>query len=185
MPDLEHEALTHPRSALGTVYCEPWQVHGTVVLVGDAAHAIVPFHGQGMNCALEDCLLLDRLIGAAHDLPAACREFEAQRRPDTDAIAQMALENYLEMRDSVREPRWQQQKSLALQLERRFPTRFIPRYSMVMFHSEIGYADALRRGAVQQQILDELVDHADDGQAGGELAARLVTQRLAPLPAQA
>jgi kynurenine 3-monooxygenase len=184
MPQLEADFRGHPRSSLGTVYCEPWQRHGRVLLLGDAAHAIVPFHGQGMNCALEDALLFDSLLGARDDLPAACAAFEAQRRADTDAIAQMALENYLEMRDSVREPRWQQQKALALQLEQRFPQRFVPRYSMVMFHAEIGYADALHRGAVQQEILDELCP-GGDGAIDWELAARLVNQRLAPLPAPA
>ncbi|MEO7773633.1 MAG: NAD(P)/FAD-dependent oxidoreductase [Steroidobacteraceae bacterium] len=182
MPQLEAEALAHPPSSLGTVYCEPWQAPGRVLLLGDAAHAIVPFHGQGMNCALEDCLLFDELLGTGNDFAAAAAQFEERRRPDTDAIAQMALENYLEMRDSVRDPLWQRRKALALELEQRFPARFIPRYSMVMFHAEIGYADALRRGAVQQAILEELTtgDAID-----WTRAARLVTERLAPVSAPA
>jgi kynurenine 3-monooxygenase len=189
MPQLEHESLAHPRGSLGTVYCEPWQLQGRVLLIGDAAHAIVPFHGQGMNCALEDCLLFDTLLqatlAAGGDMALACSAFESQRRPDTDAIAQMALENYLEMRDSVREPQWQQQKALALELERRFPERFVPRYSMVMFHTEIGYAEALARGALQQRILDQLTADSSGGATDWALAARLVTQTLAPLPAPA
>jgi kynurenine 3-monooxygenase len=189
LPQLEQESRAHPRGALGTVYCEPWQLQGRVLLIGDAAHAIVPFHGQGMNCALEDCLLFDALLQetlvAGGSVAQACAAFEARRRPDTDAIAQMALENYLEMRDSVRDPRWQQQKTLALELERRFPERFVPRYSMVMFHAEIGYADALTRGATQQRILDELTAGSSSGEPDWALAARLVTQALAPLPAPA
>jgi len=162
IPDLREQFATNPQSRLGTLYCGRWQVDGRVLLLGDAAHAIVPFHGQGLNCGFEDCRLLDRLLRTrpASDVcerAALFRQFESERRPDTSAIAAMALENYQEMRDTVRSPQFARRQALAAALERRFPGRFIPRYSMVMFHPEIGYAEAQRRGAAQQRVLDALV----------------------------
>ena len=155
LPDLEAQFRAHPQGRLATVYCEPWHCGERMLLIGDAAHAIVPFHGQGMNCAFEDCRELDALLA---DDPEgdAFERFSRLRKPDADAIATMALENYDEMRDSVREPRFQLQKSLSLELERRHPGRFIPRYSMVMFHDEIRYSTAYARGLLQQRILDAL-----------------------------
>jgi kynurenine 3-monooxygenase len=163
IPDLAQQFAAHPQSRLGTLYCEHWQAEGRVLLLGDAAHAIVPFHGQGLNCGFEDCRLLDELLGSAAarditDYSGIFLRFERERRPDTDAIAAMALENYQEMRDTVRSPLYAQRQALAMQLAQQFPGRFIPRYSMVMFHPEIGYAEAQRRGAAQQQVLDALLD---------------------------
>jgi kynurenine 3-monooxygenase len=163
IPDLAQQFAAHPQSRLGTLYCEHWQAEGRVLLLGDAAHAIVPFHGQGLNCGFEDCRLLDELLGSAAarditDYSGIFLRFERERRPDTDAIAAMALENYQEMRDTVRSPLYAQRQALAVQLAQQFPGRFIPRYSMVMFHPEIGYAEAQRRGAAQQQVLDALLD---------------------------
>ena len=159
---------------LGTVYCEPWHVGDKVLLLGDAAHAIVPFHGQGMNCAFEDVAVLETLLAANDDFGAVFAAFARTRRSDTDAIAQMALENYLEMRDGVLDPLFQRRKALGERLEREFPDRFIPRYSMVMFHPGIGYAEALRRGAVQQEILAAL-------DAGAADARALIEARLPPI----
>jgi kynurenine 3-monooxygenase len=162
MPDLTRQFFAHPQSRLGTLHCDRWQVDGRILLLGDAAHAIVPFHGQGLNCGFEDCRLLDQLLvtGVASDPDARAAlfaRFERERRPDTDAIATMALENYQEMRDTVRSPLFVRRQALASELERRFPERFIPRYSMVMFHPEIPYAEAQRRGAAQQRVLDALL----------------------------
>ncbi|MBV8783924.1 MAG: FAD-dependent monooxygenase [Gammaproteobacteria bacterium] len=180
MPDLLAEFARHPQGALGTVHTLPWHAGGDVLLLGDAAHAIVPFHGQGMNAAFEDCVVFDALL----DTPAPWAErfarFEAARRPNTEAIAQMALENYREMRDAVLDATFLRRKELALALERHFPGRFIPRYAMVMFHPEIPYAEALRRGALQAELLEAL----DPGPQGGldlARAAALVTARLPPL----
>jgi kynurenine 3-monooxygenase len=156
MPDLRREFREHPQGRLGTVHAHPWHTRAGVLLLGDAAHGIVPFHGQGMNAAFEDCRVLDELLDRGDDWPSVFAEFEAARRPNAEAIARMALENYAEMREHVLDERFQRQRSLALELERRFPDRFIPRYSMVMFHPEISYAEALRRGQVQQEILDAL-----------------------------
>ena len=114
----------------------------------------MPFHGQGMNCAFEDCRVLDDLLRETPDWDARFTRFDAIRREDTAAIARMAIENYTEMRDTVRDPSFALQKDLSLELERRHPDRFIPRYSMVMFHAEIPYAEAERRGAIQTELLD-------------------------------
>jgi kynurenine 3-monooxygenase len=181
IPDLVQQFAAHPQGQLGTLYCERWQVDGRILLLGDAAHAIVPFHGQGLNCGFEDCMLLDRLLRACapDDVPAragAFARFERERRPDTDAIAAMALENYQEMRDAVRSPQFLRQQQLAAALERQFPGRFIPRYSMVMFHPEIPYAEAQRRGAAQQRVLETLL--TDTQARGPEPLARRRVQAL-------
>jgi len=182
---LVEEFAENPQGRLGTVYSEPWHLGGKVLLLGDAAHAIVPFHGQGMNCAFEDVAVLDALLGQHTDFDALFAAFMHARRPDTDAIAQMALENYLEMRDTVLDPVFLRHKALASCLERRFPERFIPRYSMVMFHPEIGYAEALHRGAVQEALLAR-IDASHPGADPEEIAdlaviRELVEARLPPL----
>jgi kynurenine 3-monooxygenase len=178
MPDLLEELATHPQGQLGTLYTRPWRIGGQVLLLGDAAHAIVPFHGQGMNAAFEDCLVLDSLLDQHDDWDTVFAEFERSRLPNTAAIAQMALENYIEMRDTVRDPIYLRRKALAMELERRFPDRFIPRYSMVMFHPEISYAEALRRGAVQEGILAELDDGRGPAEVDFDMARALIAQRL-------
>jgi kynurenine 3-monooxygenase len=182
MPRLGEEFARNPQGQLGTVHTAPWHVGGEVLLLGDAAHAIVPFHGQGMNAAFEDCVALDELLDGEHGWPQLFAQFEARRRANAEAIARMAVENYTEMRDTVLDASYLRRKAIAMELERRFPQRFIPRYSMVMFHPEIPYAEALRRGAVQAQILAEL----DDGESGAARAASaqaaaLVSERLPPL----
>jgi kynurenine 3-monooxygenase len=187
LPDLPAQFAAHPQGQLGTVHAEPWHVAGQVLLLGDAAHAIVPFHGQGMNAAFEDCVVFDELLAATRnnsstqpDWQKLFAEFERVRRPDTAAIARMALENYTEMRDTVLDARFVRRKEIAMALERRFPQRFIPRYSMVMFHPEIPYSEALRRGAVQAELLGEL-DTGSSTEPDAALAERLVHERLPPL----
>jgi kynurenine 3-monooxygenase len=160
MPDLATEFFAHPTGSMGTLQCDRWAVGEQAVLIGDAAHAILPFHGQGMNCAFEDCVELDSLL-TEHDWRTASATFEYRRRPNTHAIATMAQENYLEMRDTVRHPKYQLEHALALALERRCPTRFIPRYSMVSFHHEIPYAVAQARGRTQSRLLREICAQAD------------------------
>ena len=165
-----------------TVRAAPWKFADRALLIGDAAHAIVPFHGQGMNCAFEDCVALDAALDRYEDWGRVFARVDRVRKPNADAIAQMALENYVEMRDSVRDPKFVLQKELALQLEQRFPEQFIPRYSMVMFHHEIPYVQALERGRIQQEILDELTTRATAvEQIDWKLAARLVETRLPAL----
>jgi len=179
IPHLASEFQAHPAGQLATVHASPWRVGGQVLLLGDAAHAIVPFHGQGMNAAFEDCVVLESLLDQSDDWKSLFAQFERIRRPNTEAIAQMALENYTEMRDTVLDPGFVRRKSLSLELERRFPNRFIPRYAMVMFHPQIPYAEALRRGEVQSQILLDL--DRPDSNTDFALAEKLISERLAPL----
>ncbi|HEU4617668.1 MAG TPA: NAD(P)/FAD-dependent oxidoreductase [Gammaproteobacteria bacterium] len=157
IPNLAAELASRPVGTLGTVRCRPWRFKDRILLLGDAAHAIVPFHGQGMNAAFEDCAALDELVGRhGADWPRVLEALERGRLENADAIAEMALENYREMRDTVRSPNFELRRAIAFELERRFPERFVPRYSMVMFHPEISYAEAQRRGAIQADILAEL-----------------------------
>lgn len=183
IPDLEREFRERPTGVLGTVHCPAWHLTGRALLLGDAAHAIVPFHGQGMNCAFEDCGRLDEIIGErGPDWPAVFAAFEEERRPDAEAIATMALENYVEMRDSVRDPKYKLKRQLEGQLERRHPDRFVPRYSMVMFH-RLPYRKALERGRVQSEILARLTEGIDRPEAvDWDEADALVRDRLTPFP---
>src|SRR5580704_348155 len=184
MPDRIAEFNDHPVGFLGTVTARPWHYEGMAALIGDSAHAIVPFHGQGMNCCFEDCVEFDACLGRHASWQAVFTEFFALRKPNTDAIAAMALDNYLEMRERVADPKFQLQQELSLELERRQPQRFIPRYSMVMFHHEIPYRTALERGTVQARLLAELTSgpvsslaDIDFARADREVRARLTPVR--------
>ncbi len=183
IPDLCDDVLNHPLGVLGTVRCRHWHDRGNVLLLGDAAHAIVPFHGQGMNLAFEDCVLLDRIISEqGADWPIVFARFEAEQLANANAIADMALDNYIEMRDTVRDPKFALRKALAFELEKRLPERFIPRYSMVMFHADIPYLTAQQRGEVQKALLEEFTaeaDTLDEIDIDGAVAA--ATARLAPI----
>lgn len=157
MPTLAEDFFTNPTGALVTVKCAPWHVGGRAVLIGDAAHAIVPFFAQGMNSGFEDCAELNRLITSDNpDWEKVFADFGKARKPNADAIADMAVENFTEMRDSVTDPMFLLKKKVGFELEKRWPERFIPRYSMVIFHPDIPYAEAQRRGALQDKILNKL-----------------------------
>jgi kynurenine 3-monooxygenase len=183
MPDRIAEFNDHPVGFLGTVSASPWHYRGMTALIGDSAHAIVPFHGQGMNCCFEDCVEFDACVANHASWERVFAEFGALRKPNTDAIAAMALDNYLEMRERVAHPKFQLQQALSLELERRFPQRFIPRYSMVMFHHEIPYQTALQRGTVQAELLAELTagEVSTLREVDFERAEQEIRARLAPL----
>ncbi len=179
MPNLDRELAENPIGYLATLYVDHWHLGDRAVLLGDAAHAIVPFHGQGMNAAFEDVIALaDRLTRLGPD-ESVLADFVAERKPNADAIAAMALDNYLEMRDRVRDPHFQLVKELEWALEKRLPGRFIPRYQMVMFHPEIPYVEAWRRGERQRILLEALTaghDHfsaIDMDQAEAQAIAEL------------
>ncbi len=183
LPNLAQMFFQNPTGHLATVRCNRWHVGKNVLLIGDAAHAVVPFHGQGMNCAFEDCLeLLNQLDLHQDDWQQVIPQYCFLRKPSTDAIADMALENYIEMRASVKDKKFALKKELSWLLESKFPQYFIPRYSMVMFH-HLPYAEAFRRGKIQQQILQQLttdINHISS--IDMKLAARLILQRLDVLP---
>jgi kynurenine 3-monooxygenase len=182
IPELEQDFRANPVGVLSTLYLDRWHLDGRALLVGDAAHAIVPFHGQGMNCGFEDAVELAELLDAHRDdLAWTFAEFERRRRPNAEAIAKMALENYVEMRDSVADAAFLLRRELGRVLAERHPERFMPRYSMVTF-TRMPYAQAFARGAIQDRLLRELttgverIDQIDLAQAD-----RLVSERLTPL----
>lgn len=183
IPNLCDDMLNHPLGTLGTVRCRHWHDRGNVLLLGDAAHAIVPFHGQGMNLAFEDCVLLDRIINDYQDdWPTVFARFEAEQLANANAIADMALDNYIEMRDTVRDPKFALRKALAFELEKRLPGRFIPRYSMVMFHADIPYLVAQQRGEIQSALLEEFTSTANSiDDVDLDAAASAVKDRLPPI----
>lgn len=182
IPRVAEEFGKRPVGIMGTVRCRRWHVDRHVLLIGDAAHAITPFHGQGMNAAFEDCRELLEILRDATTWAEAFDRFETRRRPNAEAIADMALENYVEMRDTVRDPKFVLKKELSLELERRFPSRFVPRYSMVMFHDEIPYRVAFERGRIQETILNELTETATTlDEVDYERAAALINARLDPV----
>ncbi len=154
MPNFDEDFINNPTSGLSTLYCDNWHLDGRVVLLGDAAHAMVPFHGQGMNCAFEDCLALVHHIEHAPDWQEAFEQFEQERKPNALAIQTMALENYIEMRDRVDDPDFLLQRQLERTLAERHPGVFIPRYAMVSF-SRVPYKLAFERGLLQRQLLIE------------------------------
>jgi kynurenine 3-monooxygenase len=158
MPELVDNFFANPTGAMVTVKCSPWHADGRALLLGDAAHAIVPFFGQGINCGFEDCSALMALLDRhGSDWAAILPEFEEERRVNTDAIADMAIENFIEMRDRVADPRFLLRKRVELALESKYPKIFIPKYSMVTFH-RVPYSVALERGRVQDRVLTELCE---------------------------
>jgi len=182
MPQLAENYFANPTGAMVTIKCSPWHVEGKVLLFGDAVHAIVPFFGQGLNCGFEDCSCLVELLDRdGADWPRVFAEFESERKVNTDAIADMAIENFTEMRDRVADSRFLFRKKVELALEQRYPQLFVPKYAMVTFH-RIPYSVALARGAVQDRILAELcesIHRVED--LDWDKANRLISRDLTPL----
>jgi kynurenine 3-monooxygenase len=153
MPTLAKDYFRNPSSALVTIRCRPWHYRDRVVLLGDAAHAVVPFYGQGANAAFEDCVVLDECLRAQpNDLEAAFVAYERARKENTDALANLAVENFYEMRDKVNSRLFHWRKSLEKTLHHVFPTWFVPLYSMVTF-SRTPYAEAVRRDRRQWGVV--------------------------------
>ena len=181
--DFDYDWQHNPESALATLTLDTWHHGDRIVLIGDAAHAMVPFHGQGMNCAFEDCLALVDAIESEDDWTAAISTYEAARRENAAAIQSMALENYVEMRDKVDDRRFLLERALERELAVRHPERFIPRYSMVSFR-RVPYAVAFRRGNIQRAILQRLCEGISDiAQVDFALASELIHGELEPLHA--
>lgn len=186
MPDLVNDYFDNPVGALVTVRCSPWNVGGQCTLLGDAAHAIVPFFGQGMNSGFEDCRVLGDLLkrhrkGEQTDWEALFSEFSERRIPNAEAIADLALENFIEMRDSTADPLFQLKKKVGFELEKRYPELFIPRYSMVMFHPDIPYAEALNRSEMNNRLLSRLCEGVNEPEEiDWSRAELLVKEHLTP-----
>jgi kynurenine 3-monooxygenase len=182
MPQLAETYFANPTGAMVTIKCSPWHVKGRALLLGDAVHAIVPFFGQGINCGFEDCTCLVELLDQqGANWARVFAKFEKERKINTDAIADMAVENFAEMRDRVADSRFLLRKKVELALEARYPQIFVPKYSMVTFH-RVPYSVALARGAVQDRMLAELcesIDRMED--LDWDKADRLIRRDLTPL----
>ena len=162
MPTLVEDFFTNPTGNLGTIKCFPWNVGGKSLLLGDSAHAVVPFYGQGMNASFEDCRILNQLI-EQHDTnwEMVFNEYGALRKENTDAIADMAEENFYEMRDAVADATFQKKRELETRLEQIFPDYF-SKYSMVTFREDLPYSIAKQKGNAQDKLLMEICAKVDD-----------------------
>ena len=158
MPDLLEDYKTNPTSGLVTIQCYPWSVHQSV-MIGDASHAIVPFYGQGMNSGFEDCSVLNEMLEGA-SLEEILDEFQKDRKPNADAIRDLALRNFIEMRDLVGDPDFLLRKKIESKLHELYPDQWLPLYSMVTF-SHMPYAEALEVGKLHDQIMEKVMEQPD------------------------
>jgi len=157
MPTLIEDYFANPTSSLVIIRCAPWHYKDKACLLGDAAHAIVPFYGQGMNAGFEDCTMFDALADELwDDKTELFEQFSALRKPDADAIADLALRNFIEMRDLVADPDFLLRKKIEKALNEKFPTRWIPLYSMVTF-SHMRYSEALEYGKLHDTIMNQVL----------------------------
>ncbi|WP_442844607.1 FAD-dependent oxidoreductase [Leeuwenhoekiella sp. H156] len=158
MPDLLEEFKANPTSPLGTIKCSPWHAYGKVLLLGDAAHGIVPFYGQGMNSAFEDIFVLDRYIDKHEgDWKAIFKAYQDERKEDTDAIADLAVDNFHEMKAHTARPIFQEKRKLEIAFEEQFPKEYFSKYSLVTFREDLRYSEAMRRGRVQDKAILNLI----------------------------
>jgi kynurenine 3-monooxygenase len=162
IPDLTAQFFDHPTSSLVTVKCFPWIRNDQFCLIGDAAHAIVPFFGQGMNAGFEDCSVLNELIDKHNEnWEAILEEFQTLRKPDADAIADMAINNFTEMQARTADPKFLLQKKIEAKLHELYPEKWIPAYSQVTFSPQIRYSDALKASQKQEAVMQEVMRRSD------------------------
>ncbi|MFT7073347.1 MAG: kynurenine 3-monooxygenase [Patiriisocius sp.] len=162
MPNLVEEFFNNPTGPLGTIKCSPWNSYGKTLILGDAAHAIVPFYGQGMNASFEDVVVFDEVLenqkGDEINWKKVFKEYEQARKLDTDAIADLAVDNFHEMKEHTASPLFQRKRKIEMALESKFPQDYSSKYSLVTFNENIGYAEALRRGRAQDKAILNLLD---------------------------
>ncbi len=168
MPDLIDEFFENPTGTLGTVKCYPWSTFGKTLIMGDAAHAIVPFYGQGMIASFEDVVVLDKFIEKYKgDWEIIFSEYQKERKVDTDAIADLAIDNFSEMKEHTANPLFQQKRKLEIAFENNYPDRYNSKYSLVTFNEDIPYSVAMRRGRAQDKAILNLLD---DGKITEEMS---------------
>jgi kynurenine 3-monooxygenase len=183
MPTFLDDFQANPESSLVTVRCFPWVANGKVALIGDAAHAIVPFYGQGMNCGFEDCrVLMACLDHCNEDWTSALELYQQLRKPSGDAIAQLALDNFIEMRDKVADPVFLLRKQIEGYLYATYPDKFIPLYTLVTFSPDVAYDEALRAGREADVLLAEIMAMPDvagtwNSEAGKQFIDTIMQQR--------
>lgn len=160
MPNLVENFFKNPTAPLGTIKCSPWYYKGNTLLMGDAAHAIVPFYGQGMNASFEDVITFDAVLSKYENNWATLfSEYEKTRKKDTDAIADLAVDNFHEMKDHVANPLFQEKRKIEIKLEKQFPDSYASKYSLVTFNASIGYRKAMLKGRAQDKaILNMLLE---------------------------
>tara|TARA_B100000945_G_C20390291_1_gene601863 strand:+ start:235 stop:1566 length:1332 start_codon:yes stop_codon:yes gene_type:complete len=182
IPNYVEQYLKNPVSSLSTIYVKKWYHADKACVLGDAAHAIVPFFGQGMNAGFEDCSVFNKLLSNFKgDWSSIFMEFQYLRKDNCDAIAKMALENFIEMRDHVLDEMYIMKKKLSAIIERRHKNRFVSRYSMVSFHT-IPYKEVYDRGVVQDNILDELISNGcNSNNLDFDSIDKLVQDKLNPI----
>lgn len=162
MPHLKEEFFSNPVSSLVTVKCSPWNYKDKLLLVGDAAHAIVPFYGQGMNCGFEDCVVLNQMISdEKENWLSIFNSFSKHRKPDSDAIAELAVGNFVEMRDKVGRPEFLLQKKIEAWFTAKHPDKWTPLYTMVTYSPDMRYSEALREGQRQEAIMQQVMAMPD------------------------
>ena len=167
MPNLVEDFFENPTAPLGTVKCSPWHYKGNTLIMGDAAHAIVPFYGQGMNASFEDVVEFDAILEQHKDLKldksgweTIFKAYEKIRKKDTDAIADLAIDNFHEMKDHVGQEIFQEKRKIEMALEKAFPEEYSSKYSLVTFNEHMGYREAMLRGRAQDKaILNMLADN--------------------------
>ncbi|MEO5789386.1 MAG: NAD(P)/FAD-dependent oxidoreductase [Gelidibacter sp.] len=168
MPNLVDDFFTNPTSPLGTVKCSPWHYKGNTLLMGDAAHAVVPFYGQGMNASFEDVTIFDKVLDEDHDdWETVFKVYEQNRKQDTDAIADLSMDNFHEMKGHVNKAIFREKRNLEMALEKNFPNDYSSKYSLVTFQENIGYREAMLRGRAQDKAIlnmlaDKIIDLNDD-----------------------
>ena len=166
IPNIKDEFFNNPTGPLGTVKCAPWFYKDKTVLMGDSAHAIVPFYGQGMNASFEDVVVFDEILShfersqEIFDWNVVFKTYQNKRKKDTDAIADLAIDNFYEMRDHVANPLFKEKRKIEMDLEKHFPDEYFSKYSLVTFNEDIGYNEAMQRGRAQDKALLNLI--ADD-----------------------
>ena len=162
IPNIAEEFANNPTGALGTVKCSPWHYKNNTLIMGDAAHAVVPFYGQGMNASFEDVVVLDGVLDQnLSDWESVFKAYTKARKIDADAIGDLAVENYFEMRDHVANPLFKMKRVIEMQLEEQFPEEYFSKYSMVTFNANIGYDEAMRIGRAQDKALLNMITDKD------------------------
>jgi kynurenine 3-monooxygenase len=178
IPDVVNDFERNPTASLVTIGCFPWARNKTF-LIGDAAHGIVPFYGQGMNAGFEDCRILNELLEKHHDhWDVTLDEFQSIRKPDTDAIARLAFDNFVEMRDLVADADFLLRKKIEARIHELFPAQWIPQYAMVTFHDAIRYSDAYRIGQKQKKIMDEVMSRKNIAENWQQLNFQEIVTKL-------
>ena len=158
MPNLADDFFENPTAALGTVKCSPWHYKGNTLLMGDAAHAIVPFYGQGMNASFEDVVEFDSFLEEHQgNWENTFKAYENNRKKDTDAIADLAIDNFHEMKDHVANPIFQEKRKIEMALEKEFPNAYASKYSLVTFNENMGYREAMLKGRAQDKAILNLL----------------------------